>query len=90
MMKDLKPELAVKEKKYLNTIKTLRLKSFTNNLPFLMLSESLPDGQSYLEFPDGEFIVHEVFLEGTMVGTKTVRTLRSEEGDQIRKEYELL
>ena len=89
-MKNLEAELAVKEKKYLNTIKTLRLKNFSNSLPFLMLSENLPDGQSYLEFPDGKIIVHEIFLEGTIVGTKIVRTLSSNEAGQIRKDYGLL
>jgi len=86
-MKNLEAELALKEKKYLNTIKTLRLKNFSNNLPFLMLSENLPDGESYLEFPDGEIIVHEVFLEGKVIRTRTIRMLSSEEVDQIRKEY---
>ncbi|WP_158795889.1 hypothetical protein [Pedobacter sp. L105] len=90
MMKNLEAELAVKKKKYLNTIKKLRLKNFSNSLPFLMLSENLPDGQSYLEFPDGEIIVHEVIIEGVVIGTKTIRTLSSKEADQIRKEYGLL
>jgi len=49
-MKDLEAELALKENKYLNTIKTLRLKNFSNSLPFLMLSGNLPDAQSYLNF----------------------------------------
>lgn len=90
MMKDLKAELAVKEKKYLNTIKTLRLKNFSNNLPFLMLSENLPHGQSYLEFPDGKIIIHKVFLKRSTIGTIAIRTLSSKEADQIRKEYRLL
>jgi len=55
-----------------------------------MLSNNLPHGQSYLEFPDGEIIVHEVFLKGSAIGTRTIRTLSSEEAYQIRKEYRLL
>lgn len=89
-MKDLEAELAVKEKKYLNTIKTLRLRNFSNNLPFLMLSESLPNGQSYLEFPDGKITIHKVLARGSTIGTRTVRTLGSREADQIRKQYGLL
>ena len=57
--------------------KILRLKNFGKNLPFLMLSENLPDGKSYLEFPNGKIVVHEVFLNGTLIGTKTVRTVSS-------------
>ena len=89
-MKDLEAELAVKEKKYLNTIKTLRLRNFSKNLPFLMLSENLPNGQSYLEFPDGKIIVHKVFSQNSTIGTRTIRTLGSIEADKIRKQYGLL
>jgi hypothetical protein len=86
MIRDLEADLA---EKYLNTIKTLRLKNFSNNLPFLMLSENLPDGQSYLEFPDGNMIIHEVFVVGTTTETRTIRKLTSKEADQIRNEYGL-
>jgi hypothetical protein len=89
MTKDLEANLAAKEKKYFNTIKTLRLKNFSNNLPFLMLSENLPERRSYLEFPDGRMIIHEVFVVGTTSETRTIRKLTSREVDQIRNEYGL-
>ncbi|CAM4273275.1 hypothetical protein SAMN06265348_109305 [Pedobacter westerhofensis] len=89
MTKDLEANLAVKEEKYLITIKTLRLKNFSNNLPFLMLSENLPEGQSYLEFPDGSMIIHEIFVVGSQTETRTIRKLTPKEADQIRNEYGL-
>lgn len=89
MTKDLEANLAEREEKYMNTIKTLRLKNFSNNLPFLMLSENLPDGRSYLEYPDGNMIIHEVFVVGTTTETRTIRKLTSKEADQIRNEYGL-
>lgn len=89
-MKDLEEELAVKEKKYLNTLRTLRFENFSKKLPFLMLSENLPNGQSYLEFPDGKIIIHKVFSQGSTTSTRTGRTLSSKEADKIRKQYGLL
>lgn len=79
-------EIATKREKYINTIKELRLKNFSNDLPFLILSDKLHDGQVYREFPDGHIELHEVFAIGSEYKTAVLKILSSAEADHIRKE----
>ena len=79
-----------KKEKYLETIKALRLKNFSKNLPFLILSDKLPDGQVYREFPDGHIELQEVFSIGSKFGSTVLQILKPLEADRIRKEYGLL
>ena len=80
-------EIATKREKYINTIKELRLKDFSMNLPFLILSEKLPEGQVYQEFKDGHVELHEVLSNG--LGFKSLKTQTTPEADQVRKDYGL-
>ena len=80
-------EIATRDEKYIDTIKELRLKDFSMNLPFLILSEKLPEGQVYQEFQDGHIELHEVF--SNRLGFKTLKTLTTSEADQVRKDYGL-
>jgi hypothetical protein len=82
-------EIASKKEAYLNTIKELRLKSFNEDRPFLILSESLPDGQVYQEFKDGHIELQEVHSEGSNYSFKALKKLTASEAEKVRKEYGL-
>jgi len=79
-----------KKEKYLETIKQLRLKNFSKNLPFLILSDKLPDGQVYREFPDGHIELQEVYSNGAKYHSNVIQVLKPVEADRIRKEHGLL
>ena len=78
-------EISTKREKYITTIKELRLKNFSNNLPFLILSDKLPEGQVYREFPDGHIELQEVFAVGSKYNTTVLKVLSATEADNIRK-----
>jgi len=88
-MKTVDIEIIGKDEKYLVTIKNLRSRNFSRNLPFLILSEQLPDGQVYREFPDGRIELQEVFAEGPKFSSKVIQVLKAPEADVVRKEYGL-
>jgi hypothetical protein len=73
-----------KDEKYLFTIKKLRSRNFSRNLPFLILSDELPEGHVYREFPDGHIELKQVFSNGPEFRYKVLRTLSSAEGERIR------
>jgi hypothetical protein len=79
-------EIQTKREKFFNTIKELRLKNFSNNLPFLILSDKLPEGQVYREFPDGRIELQEVFASGSKYKTTILKILSTIAADHIRKE----
>ena len=79
-------DITTRDEKYLITVKNLRSRNFSKNLPFLILSEQLPDGQVYREFPDGRIELQEVFAEGTKFKSKVVKVLQAPEADRVRKE----
>ncbi|PQJ12284.1 hypothetical protein CJD36_000560 [Flavipsychrobacter stenotrophus] len=79
-----------KDEKYLITIKRLRAVNFSKNLPFLILSDKLPDGQVYREFADGHIELQEVFSTGSTFQYKVLKTLHASEADKVRKAYGLL
>jgi len=78
-----------KSEKYLFTIKGIRARNFSRNLPFLILSDKLPDGQVYREFPDGHIEVQQVFVLGPKFQYKALKTLPAAEADTVRKAYGL-
>jgi hypothetical protein len=82
-------EITTRDQKYLITVKSLRSRNFSRNLPFLILSENLPDGRVYREFPDGRIELQEVSTTGSTYTAKTIQVLKSQEADQVRKEYGL-
>ncbi len=79
-----------RKEKYLLTIKKLRAVNFSRDLPFLILSDQLPDGQVYREYPDGHIELQEVFLTGTRFQYKLIHTVADVEADRIRQAYGLL
>lgn len=83
-------ESEIKKEHYLRTIKALRLKNFSKNLPFLILSDKLPDGQVYREFSDGHIEIQEVSSKGQTFQYRIIKTLTSIEADQVRKAHGLL
>ncbi|MGQ7855183.1 hypothetical protein ACUN24_13185 [Pedobacter sp. WC2501] len=82
-------ELEEKHKKYLITVKNLRHRNFSNNLPFLILSEDLPDGQVYKEFPDGRIEVQEIKSAGKNFSTRVVKILKAWQAQKVREAYGL-
>ena len=78
-----------KEEKYIFTIRNLRSRNFSKNLPFLLLSDKLPEGQVYREFPDGHIELQQVSYLGSAFQYKLLRILPSEEADKVRQSYGL-
>ncbi|HEY4324678.1 MAG TPA: hypothetical protein VGN20_11855 [Mucilaginibacter sp.] len=83
-------EITTRDQQYLITVKSLRSRNFSKNLPFLILSENLPDGQVYREFPDGHIELQEVSTTGSEYVAKAIRVQKSQEADQVRAAYGLL
>ncbi|MEO6286906.1 MAG: hypothetical protein ABIN80_05550 [Dyadobacter sp.] len=77
------------KQRYTATVKALRSRNFKKNLPFLILSDKLPDGQVYREFPDGRIEVQQVFATGSKFEVKVLHVLGSSDADKVREEYEL-
>jgi hypothetical protein len=80
----------LQSEKYLHTIKELRCRNFGRNLPFLMLSSKLPDGQVYREYPDGRIELQNVFTIGSKFEYNVIRILTPLEANEVRSEYGLL
>jgi hypothetical protein len=72
------------DEKYLLTIKKLRSGNFKKNLPFLILSGELPEGQVYREYPDGHVELQEVFSVGPKFEYRVLKTLPLREADKVR------
>jgi len=79
-----------KEEQYLQTIKALRSGNFSRNLPFLLLSDKLPEGQVYREYADGRIEIQEVFYIGAHSQHKVLSVLPVREADKVRRAYGLL
>jgi hypothetical protein len=78
------------DEKYIFTIRSIRSRNFSRNLPFLILSDKLPDGHVYREFPDGHIEEQQVFSVGSKFQYRVLRTLSAAEADKVRKVYGLL
>lgn len=78
-----------KNEKYFSTIRNLRSGNFRRNLPFLILSDKLPEGQVYREFPDGHIELQQVFAAGKAFEYKVLRILPAPEADKVRRAYGL-
>lgn len=83
-------ELETKHEKYLITIRNLRANNFSKDLPFLILSENLPEGQVYKEFADGRIEIQEVISAGKKFRTRVIKVLKGLQADSIRKTSGLL
>lgn len=79
-------EVDIQDKKLTDVYRELRLKNFGKNLPFLILSETLPEGQIYREFSDGRIEIHEVYSEGSDIGSRLISTLTPENAEKVRLE----
>jgi len=83
-------EVDLKLEKYFDTVKSLRSRNFSKNLPFLILSDELPDGQVYREFADGRIELQQVFSDGPKFRSKVIQILKAPEADLVRKNHGLL
>ncbi|WP_221307441.1 hypothetical protein [Rhabdobacter roseus] len=77
------------KERYLLTLKELRARNFKRNLPFLILSDKLPEGQVYREFPDGRIELQHVFVSGSKFESKLIQVLVPSDAERVRKEHEL-
>lgn len=82
--------MSQKNEKYLITVRGIRSRNFSRNLLFLILSDRLPDGQVYREYPDGHIELQEVFAVGAKFQYRSLKTLAAPEADTVRKAYGLL
>ena len=74
----------IQEGKYIATILGIRKANFEKNIPFLILSDDLPDGHAYREFSDGHIEIQEVYTEGANIKSRLVRILSDTEAAKIR------
>lgn len=78
-----------KHEKYLDVFYSIRAKNFSNNLPFLILSNKLPKGQVYKEYSDGRIEVQQISSFGKKISARVLKTLNVEEAEIVRREYGL-
>lgn len=83
-MTALESEILLQELKVTAAFNDLRKKKLNKGLPFLILSEDLPDGQSYLEYADGRIELQEVYEDGALLKSKSIRVLSETEAVRIR------
>jgi len=89
MITDIDLDVSEKEQKYLATIRGIRARNFGNNIPFLIISDKLPEGQVYREFPDGHIELQSVFSIDANFESKTIKTLSPAEANQVLTEHRL-
>ena len=83
-MTALETEAALQDKRVSEVTRALRERNLNNDLPFLILSEDLPEGQAYREFPDGHIEIQEIIEDGANLKSKLVRKLTSTETAAFR------
>lgn len=88
-MTALETAIALQDKRVTAATKALREKNLGKGLPFLILSEELPEGQAYREFPDGHIEIQEITEDGADLGSKLVRTLTKAEVVSFRVKHGL-
>lgn len=89
-MKDAGTTGPQRNERFLLTLRTKRQENFRKNLPFLILSDKLPEGQVYREYPDGRIEVQEVFSVGPNYRSRLIQILQAEAANKLRQEYGLL
>ncbi len=83
-------EANTQDDKFLLAIRELRVRNFSKNLPFLILSDKLPVNQVYKEYADGHIEIQKVFTVGNSYQHKLIRVLTELEADRIRRIYRLI
>lgn len=83
-MPTLETEIALQDERVSEVTRALRQRNLNNNLPFLILSENLPEGQAYREFPDGHIEIQEIIEDGANLKSKLIRHLTKAEAADLR------
>ena len=83
-MTALETEIALRDKRVSEVTMALRQRNLNNNLPFLILSGDLPEGQAYREFPDGHIEIQEIIEDGANLKSKLIRNLTKAEAVDFR------
>lgn len=88
-MKTIEPFIENQEERVERSVRELRKRNFSHNLPFLILSENLPEGQAFREFPDGRIELQELVDPDTSYAFKVIKILDPKEADRIRSDHGL-
>ncbi|EKD26916.1 MAG: hypothetical protein ACD_79C00971G0007 [uncultured bacterium] len=88
-MTALEREIAIQERKFATTIERIRNRNFMRDLPFLILSDKLPEGQGFYEYADGHIEIQEVYTIGADIETRFIRTLSEIEAEGVREDFKL-
>ncbi|MEC5146294.1 hypothetical protein [Chitinophaga sp. 212800010-3] len=88
-MTALEREIAIQERKFATTIEQIRNRNFMRDLPFLILSDKLPEGQGFYEYADGHIEIQEVYTIGADIETRFIRTLSEIEAKEVREDFKL-
>ena len=83
-MTALETAIALQDKRVSEVTKALRKTNLNKGLPFLILSENLPEGQAYREFPDGHIEIQEINEDGAELKSKIIRKLTRTEAVDFR------
>ncbi|NML41026.1 hypothetical protein HHL17_27780 [Chitinophaga sp. G-6-1-13] len=86
-MTALEQEMALQKKKFAATIEQIRTRNFMRNLPFLILSDKLPEGQGFYEYADGHIEIQEVYTIGADIETRFIRNLSEIEAKEVREDF---
>ncbi|EHQ25586.1 hypothetical protein [Mucilaginibacter paludis] len=81
--------LTQQNQRVLEAARALRQKNLAGGVPFLILSEDLPEGLAYREFPDGHIEIQEITENGAELRSKLVRELTRQEAVDIRLKHGL-
>lgn len=87
--KNTKVKTTHKNEAYLHTVQQLRARNFSRELPFLIVSAKLPEGQVYREYPDGRMELQQMAPGGPSFKFTVIKNLLPAEADKVRKEYGL-
>ena len=79
-------EREISADRFETALKELRADKFAQNLPFLILSGKLPDGQAYYEYQDGRIEIRRNVIDGGKYTTELVRELNTVEAYKVRRE----
>ena len=69
-------------------IKALRKRRLNNGLTFMINSESLPQGQCYIEYPDGSIVIAKANSKES--DFEIIEELDGFEINKLRKEFNLI
>lgn len=72
----------------INPVRVLRKSKLDNGVPFMINSETLPQGQCYLEYPDGSVCLVAIsYKDSDFI---LIRKLTARQGESLLRKYNLV